>query len=182
VRLECGQSIALRPPIAEDAPSIAKYANDRNVWIQLRDAMPHPYSLQDAVDWLGRNLEQDPVSMFAIECEGEAIGGISLVPGTDIERRSAELGYWVGAPYWGRGIATAAVTRICRYAFEELDMLRVFATPMTSNATSRRVLEKAGFQLEGIMRRCFVKDGAVCDAALYARIALSQMHRPSASG
>lgn len=144
--------------------------------------MPHPYSLQDAVDWLGSNLEQDPVLTFAIECEGEAIGGIGLVPGTDIERRSAELGYWVGAAYWGRGIATAAVTRICRYAFEELDMLRVFATPMTGNAASRRVLAKAGFQLEGIMRRCFVKDGAVVDAALYARISLSQMHHPSSSG
>jgi ribosomal-protein-alanine N-acetyltransferase len=151
------------------------------VWLNLRDAMPYPYSLQDAVDWLGSNLEQDPVLTFAIECEGEAIGGIALIPGTDIECRSAELGYWVGAAYRGRGIATAAVTRICRYAFEELGMLRVFATPMIANAASKRILEKAGFQLEGIMRSCFVKDGAVLDAALFARVAPSQK-RQSTSG
>ncbi|HEY3676343.1 MAG TPA: GNAT family N-acetyltransferase [Candidatus Tumulicola sp.] len=182
MRLECGQSIALRPPATHDAASIAKLANDRSVWINLRDAMPHPYSLQDAVGWIESTLEQDPIVTFAIECEGEAIGGIGLVPGTDIERRSAELGYWLGTSYWGRGIASAAVTRICRYAFQELRLVRVFATPMTHNVASIRVLEKAGFGREGVMRACYVKDGLVRDAALYARIDDSHAQRPAGSG
>jgi ribosomal-protein-alanine N-acetyltransferase len=173
MRLECGESIALRLPRAKDAAAIARHANDRNVWLNLRDAMPHPYSLADAIEWLGSHLEQRPVLTFAIECEGEVVGAVGLIPGTDIERRTAELGYWLGSAYWGRGIATAAVTRICRYAFDELDMLRVFATPMTGNVASRRVLEKAGFGLEGIMRRCYIKDNVVRDAALYARIRVS---------
>jgi [ribosomal protein S5]-alanine N-acetyltransferase len=167
-RLDCGGSIVLRAPAMADAPAIAKHANDRAVWINLRDAMPHPYSLEDATEWLGRNLEQQPVLMFTIEYAGEAVGAISLVTGTDIERRSAELGYWVGTAYSNRGIATAAVTRISTYAFQELELLRIFATPMTQNIASRRVLEKAGFELEGIMRRCYVKDGQIRDAALYA--------------
>jgi RimJ/RimL family protein N-acetyltransferase len=169
MRLDCGQSIVLRPPVPADAPAIASYANDRNVWINLRDAMPHPYSLDDAVWWLSRNCAQDPVLTFAIELEGEAVGAIGLVPGSDIERRSAELGYWIGASLWGRGIATAAVNAITSYGFSHLGLLRIFATPMRENAASRRVLEKAGFALEGIMRQCFVKDGRVRDAALYAR-------------
>jgi RimJ/RimL family protein N-acetyltransferase len=132
--------------------------------------MPHPYTHDDAVQFLNAHLEQHPTLMFVIDREGEAIGAISLVPGTDIERRSAELGYWLGAAYWGHGITTAAVKRICRYAFDELDLLRVFATPMETNLSSKRVLEKAGFSIEGIMRSCFVKDGQVCDAALYAKV------------
>ncbi len=160
----------LRPPLLEDADAVAKYANDRRIWINLRDAMPHPYSVDDAKAWLGGNIDQDPVLTFTIDLDGEAIGAISLVPGSDIERYSAELGYWLGAAHWGRGIATAAVDRICLYAFEDLAFLRVFATPMTSNRSSKRVLEKAGFLLEGVMRSCFVKDGQVRDANLYARI------------
>jgi [ribosomal protein S5]-alanine N-acetyltransferase len=170
MRLDCGHSVVLRPPLLADANAIAKHANDRRIWINLRDAMPHPYSVDDAVAWLGSNIDQNPVELFTIDLDGEAIGAIGLVPGSDIERRSAELGYWLGAAHWGRGIATAAVHRICRYAFEDLDLLRIFATPMASNRSSKRVLEKAGFELEGVMRSCFVKDGQVCDAALYAKV------------
>jgi RimJ/RimL family protein N-acetyltransferase len=173
-QLDCGDSIVLRAPLLSDAAAIARHANDRNVWLNLRDAMPHPYTLNDAQQWLESMREQDPVSIFAIDRDGEAIGAISLVLGTDIERRSAELGYWVGATCWGRGIATAAVRRICDYAFADLALLRVFATPMTGNAGSKRVLEKARFSLEGVMRSCYVKDDTIVDAALYARIAPSQ--------
>jgi ribosomal-protein-alanine N-acetyltransferase len=172
-QLDCGDAIVLRAPLLSDAGAIATHANDRKIWINLRDAMPHPYTLNDAEQWLGSMPDQDPVSMFAIDRDGEAIGAIGLVLGTDIERRSAELGYWIGSAFWGRGIATAAVRRICDYAFADLDLVRVFATPMTGNAPSKRVLEKAGFSLEGIMRSCYVKDDTIVNAALYARIAPS---------
>lgn len=108
---------------------------------------------------------------FIIEVDGEAAGGVGLTLGDDIERCSAEVGYWLGSEYWGRGIATAALSRICRYAFDELGLLRVFATPIVWNPASFRVLEKAGFYREGIMRNACIKDGTVTDMVLYAKMA-----------
>jgi RimJ/RimL family protein N-acetyltransferase len=138
--------------------------------MNLRDLMPHPYSVDDAYAWIGMVQHQECRTSFIIDVNGEAIGGIGLVPGTDIERCSAEVGYWLGETYWGRGIATAALQRICRYAFEDLGLRRVFATPILWNPGSFRVLEKAGFEKEGLMRNACIKDGNLMDMALYARI------------
>lgn len=161
----------MRAPRLNDAASLAKHANSRDVWINLRDGLPHPYSLNDAVTWIGSIKDQQPRVSFIIDVDGEAIGGIGFVLGSDIERRSAEVGYWLGVSHWGRGIATAALERICQYGFEELGLLRIFATPIVWNPASFRVLEKAGFEREGIMRSACVKDGKVADMALYAKIA-----------
>ena len=87
--------MSLRAPGLSDEESLAKYANDRNVWINLRDHMPHPYAVADATQWLERVVHQDPRTSFIIDLDGEAIGGIGLVLGTDIERCSAEVGYWL---------------------------------------------------------------------------------------
>jgi RimJ/RimL family protein N-acetyltransferase len=144
--------------------------NNREIWINLRDRLPHPYALRDAHAWLQSVEREDPRVSFVMDLDREVVGGIGLVVGTDIERCSAEVGYWVAAEYSGRGIATAAIRRICRYAFEELSLLRVFATPIAWNAASSRVLEKAGFQREGTMRSACIKDGKVMDMLLYARV------------
>ncbi len=168
--LRCNDRVTLRAPQPSDAHALAKHANDREIWINLRDRMPHPYSLADANEWLRSIQHEDPRVTFMIDLDGEAIGGIGLVLGSDIERCSAEVGYWVGAEHWGYGIATAAVSRICRYAFEDLDVLRVFATPIAWNPASARVLEKAGFQLEGTMRSACIKDGKVMNMLLYAKV------------
>jgi len=144
--------------------------NNREIWINLRDRLPHPYSLRDAHAWLQSVEREDPRVSFVIDLGGEVIGGIGLVLGSDIERCSAEVGYWIAAEHWGRGIATAAIRRICRYAFEDLSLLRVFATPIAWNAASSRVLEKAGFQREGTMRSACIKDGKVVDMLLYAKV------------
>lgn len=154
----------------EDAPSLAIHANNRAIWKNLRDRMPHPYSLSDARAWIARVEHEEPRTSFVIDINGEAVGGISLVLGSDIERCSAEVGYWLGETYWGRGIITSALRRICAYAFEDLLLERVFATPIVWNPASVRVLEKAGFEREGLMRRAGIKDGVVVDMALYARI------------
>jgi ribosomal-protein-alanine N-acetyltransferase len=154
-----------------DAESIAKHANDRRVWINLRDHLPNPYAVEDATHWIASVQEQVPRVSFTIDVGGEAVGGIGLVIGTDIERRSAEVGYWLGAEHWGKGIATTALRRVCEYAFQELGMLRVFATPLAWNPASNRVLEKAGFQREGTMRNACIKDDKIVDMFLYARIA-----------
>jgi len=168
--LDCGDSIVLRRPQAGDATSLAKHANNRSVWINLRDRMPHPYSVDNAYAWIGTVEHQEPRTSFIIDVNGEAVGGIGLVLGTDIERCSAEVGYWLGESYWGRGIATAALRRICAYAFEDLGLQRVFATPIVWNPASFKVLEKAGFEREGLMRNACIKDGKLMDMALYAKV------------
>jgi RimJ/RimL family protein N-acetyltransferase len=153
---------------AADAASLARHANDRQVWLNLRDLFPHPYTLEDAEWYIARVAEEAPVTRFAIDVDGEAVGSVGLILGSDIERRSAEIGYWLGRAYWGRGITSAAVAAVTDYAFRELDLLRVFAVPFAHNAASVRVLEKAGYQREGTMRCSAVKAGVILDQYLYA--------------
>lgn len=160
----------LRPPRPGDAASLARHANDREIWLNLRDRFPHPYALSDAEAYIARVHEgaQDPVTAFAIEVGGEVAGGITLMPGHDIERVSAELGYWLGRAHWGRGVVTDAVRAVTGHAFATLGLRRVFAVPFAHNAASRRVLEKAGYVREGTMRRSAIKDGVLLDQHLYA--------------
>lgn len=147
-------------------------ANDREVWKTVRDAFPHPYARGDAERWIAYNETLAPVINFAIECEGRAVGGAGLVIGSDVHRRTAEIGYWIGRAWWGRGLATAAVCALTEHAFVELGLVRVFAGVFAHNAASVRVLEKSGYEREGLMRAWAFKDGAHVDALLYARIAL----------
>ncbi|MGB8965945.1 MAG: GNAT family protein [Candidatus Cybelea sp.] len=183
LKLSCNRLALLRSPAMAEAESLYKHANNRDVWITLRDGMPYPYSPEDAVRWVERVQDQQPRVSFVIDLNGEAIGAIGLVLGCDIERCSAEVGYWLGADHWGRGIATAALQRICRYAFEDLGLLRVFATPIVWNPASFRVLEKAGFEREGIMRNACIKDGKVMDMALYGKVREEvEVERQSESG
>lgn len=158
----------LRPPRPGDAASLARHANDREIWLNLRDRFPHPYAVSDAEAYIARVGAQDPVTAFAIEVDGEAAGGITLMPGHDIERVSAEVGYWLGRAFWGRGIVTDALRATTDHAFAHLGLHRVFAVPFVRNAASRRVLEKAGYVREGTMRRSAIKDGELLDQDLYA--------------
>lgn len=155
---------------SDDAKSIARYANNRKIWLNLRDAFPSPYALADAEAFITRATQSVPGTFFAIATETEAIGSIALTLGQDVHRFTAELGYWLGEPFWGRGITAQAVRAICRYAFEELGLNRIFAEPYITNPASARVLEKAGFICEGVLRANAVKDGRVLDQLLYARV------------
>lgn len=154
----------------DDAKSIARYANNRKIWLNLRDAFPSPYALANAEAFITRATQSVPGTFFAIATETEAIGSIALTPGQDVHRFTAELGYWLGEPFWGRGIMAQAVRAICRYAFEEIGLHRIFAEPYITNPASARVLEKAGFICEGVLRASAVKDGRVLDQLLYARV------------
>jgi [ribosomal protein S5]-alanine N-acetyltransferase len=154
-----------------DAPSIAASANDRRIWLQLRDLFPHPYALVDAETYIAHVGALDPPLSFAIVVEGRAVGGVGLSLMSDVNRCSAEIGYWLGAEYWGRGIGTEAVRLVTAWGFKAHRLLRIFATPFADNGASRRVLEKSGFRLEGTMRCSAVKDGRVRAQALYARLA-----------
>jgi [ribosomal protein S5]-alanine N-acetyltransferase len=165
-----GSRCIVRPFRAADAPSIAAVANDRRIWLQLRDLFPHPYVLSDAEAYIARVGVIDPPRSQAIVVDECAVGGVGLELLTDVNSRTAELGYWIGVEYWGRGIATEAVRLVTAWAFSAHGLLRIFAQPFAENRASRRVLEKAGYVLEGTMRRSAVKDGMVRDQCLYARL------------
>lgn len=162
----------LRPWRASDAADTARFANNERIARNLRDVFPFPYSLDDAKDFIGSCLEAGEERQLcrAIEVDGRAVGSISVFLGSDVYRRSAELGYWLAEEYWGRGIMTAAVGQICREAFRRFNIVRIHAEPFEDNAASRRVLEKAGFALEGILRRRAVKNGQVHDSCMYALV------------
>ena len=165
-----GARCVVRPFVVADAASVASVANDRRIWLQLRDLFPHPYRLTDAEAWIGYVRSLDPPHALAIVVDGMAVGAVGLELMADVNRRSAEIGYWLGTAYWGLGIATDAVTLVTDWAFRALRPLRIFAQPFARNAASCRVLEKAGYALEGIMRSSAVKDGAVLDQCMYARL------------
>jgi len=154
----------------EDAASIAKYANNKKIWINLRDAFPHPYTMVTAKAFLSNAMRMNPRLYFAIASDHEAIGSIGLMPGNDVHRFTAELGYWLAEPFWGKGIMTNAVRALSEYAFGELGLHRIFAEPYTTNAASARVLEKSGFALEGVIRASVFKDGRILDQYLYAKL------------
>lgn len=160
----------MRPFVTADATSIAVAANDRRIWLQLRDLFPHPYHLADAEAWISHVRSLYPPRALAIVVEERAVGAVGLELMVDVNRRCAEIGYWLGAAYWGRGIATEAVTLVTDWAFRALGALRIFAQPFARNVASRRVLEKTGYALEGIMRCSAVKAGAVLDQCMYARL------------
>ena len=153
---------------ADDAESLATHANNRKIWQNLRDGFPHPYSIEDANTFIQRAINASPETMYAICVEGSAAGGIGFSLHSDIERISAEIGYWLGESYWGRGIVTEAVNAVTKYAMEKHGLLRVYAVPFEANKASHRVLEKSGYRLEGRMRKSAIKDGKVIDQLMYA--------------
>ena len=147
------------------------HANNRNIWINLRDRFPHPYTRGDGQAFIKLARRMEPESFFAIAVDGTAVGGIGFVPQQDVERTSAEVGYWLGEPFWGRGIVGEALVAITEYAIHKHGFTRLYALPFAHNHASCRVLEKAGYQLEARLRRSAIKEGQVIDQLQYAFIA-----------
>jgi [ribosomal protein S5]-alanine N-acetyltransferase len=160
----------IRPWCGADAAALVKYANNRKTWLNLRDAFPHPYTEASAAAFLEMAGRESPTTVFAIATREEAIGSIGISLNRDVHRLTAEMGYWLGEPFWGKGLMTEAVARFTEYALEHFQLLRIYAEPYASNANSCRVLEKAGYVLEGRMRSSAIKDGRTLDQFLYARI------------
>ena len=160
----------LRPWRASDAPALAEAADNPRIAANLRNAFPSPYTCADAQGFIRDCLEREgPRQMCrANEVDGAAAGSIGVFLGADVYEKSAELGYWLAEPYWNRGILTAAVREICRAAFAAFDIVRIYAEPFAHNLASRRVLEKAGFTCEGVMRRGVWKNGQFHDYCMYA--------------
>lgn len=153
-----------------DEPSLVRHANNRKVWMNLRDRFPHPYTLQDAEQWLRLVHAAVPEANFAIAVDGLAAGGIGFALQEDVHRRSAEIGYWLGEEFWGRGIMTEAVRAVTAHAFATYDLCRIYAGVFEWNPASMRLLEKAGYSCEGRLRKSVTKDGKTLDQFLYAVI------------
>lgn len=145
-------------------------ANNRKIWINLRDRFPHPYTKNDGQLFIRASRKMQPETNFAIAVGGDAVGGAGFHLQADVDRVSAEIGYWLGEAYWGRGITTDALVALTRYAIDTHGLTRVFALPFAYNAPSCRVLEKAGYVLEARLRRSAVKDGQVVDQFQYAYV------------
>ena len=162
------ESCSVRSFCDSDAAELARHADNRKVWLQLRDRFPHPYTIDDARGFIAFARGADPETAFAVTVGDLPVGSIGAVLREDVERCSAEVGYWLGEAYWGRGIATRALVAFTRFAFAAYGVERLFAVPLAANTASCRVLEKVGYRLEGRMRRSAVKDGVVQDQLLYA--------------
>jgi RimJ/RimL family protein N-acetyltransferase len=162
------KTCAVRSWSIGDVAALARHANNRRIWMNLRDAFPHPYTEHHAREFIRAVRVRQPETTFAIEVAGEAIGSVGYVLHSDVERVSAEIGYWLAEPFWGKGIATDALTAVTAHAVATHGLTRIYAVPFAWNTASCRVLEKAGYVLEARLRRSAIKDGSITDQFQYA--------------
>lgn len=156
----------------EDADALCQLLNNKNILDNLRDGIPYPYTKKDAEEFITAMLAADKTKTFAfaITADNKVVGSVGVFRCDNIHFRTAELGYYIGEAYWGKGIGTSAVMQVCRYVFENTDIIRIFAEPFAYNKASCRVLEKAGFQFEGVLRNNAVKNGRVLDMRMYSLV------------
>ncbi|MDA8692522.1 GNAT family N-acetyltransferase [Saprospiraceae bacterium] len=165
------KEIQLRRLRKSDIFQIAKLANNKKVWDNLRDFIPYPYTESDAVFFVTLTEKENPEQTFGIITdEDELCGVIGLVIQSDVYRLSAEIGYWVGEEYWGRGIATKAIGLITHYGFEKLNLERIHTGVYDFNIASMKALGKNGYQKEGVFRNSVIKNGNICDEHRYAKL------------
>ncbi len=164
------QEIKIRLLEQSDASQLAILANNKNVWDNLRDYIPHPYSEDDAVFFINLTKKQDPSQSFGITYNGELCGVISLIVQQDVYKKSGEIGYWIGEPYWGKGIASRAVGLITEYGFLNLNLIRIYTGVYEYNTASMKVLEKNGYIKEGIFQKAVIKNDQVIDEHRYCKL------------
>ena len=162
--------IEIRKWKLSDAADLAKAISNLKVQNNLRDGLPYPYTEKDAAEYIDAMLtaDENDTFAFAIVCDGKAVGSIGAFRQKNVHRLTAELGYYVSEEYWGKGIATQAVKAVCEYVFKETDIVRIYAEPFAYNSASCKVLEKAGFEFEGILRSNAIKNGKIVDMKMYS--------------
>ena len=167
--MSVAEAVILKRLTAADTETMARLANNKKIWDRVRDLFPHPYTLSDAQAFIKRTEEESPAHTFGIvNQENQLYGVIGLVPNDDVYRIGSELGYWIGEPYWGLGIASRAVAQMIQYGFDKLQLQRIYAGVFDFNQASMRVLEKNGFIREGIRRKAVIKNGQIHDEHHYA--------------
>lgn len=160
--------IELRPWKMTDLDNLVRYANNWNIAKNMTDKFHFPYSIENGRAFIEFATKDDPIHIFAIDIDGQAIGGIGIHPQEDIHRKNAELGYWLAEPFWGQGIISKLINRVVDIAFENYDIDRVFARPFGTNIASQKVLEKNQFILECKLDKVIIKDGVQIDELIYA--------------
>ena len=158
----------LRPWNISDLDSLVKYANNWNIAKNLTDKFPFPYSENSGRAFIEFATKDDPIHIFAIDINGQAVGGIGIHPQDDIHRKNAELGYWLAEPFWGKGVISNAVKQSVYFAFDTFHIARVFSRPFGTNLASQKVLEKNGFVLEGRFEKVLFKNNEYLDELIYA--------------
>lgn len=166
--MEC----SIRPWRLDDAPNLAEALNNKKIHDNLRDGLPFPYTVEHAEGFITAMLNSAPdkTYAFAITIDDKVIGSIGVFRQENIHRLTAEMGYYIAEPYWGRGLGTSAVKQVCQYIFTHTDIIRIFAEPFADNYASCRILEKAGFTCEGVLRKNAIKNGTIRDMKMYSFI------------
>lgn len=161
--------VSIRQWKKEDCGALAAIANNKNIWINVRDRFPHPYTIKDALNWIEFTSQQKPVQSLAVCYRGAVAGSIGVTIRDDVYRKSIEVGYFIGEAYWGLGIATKAVELMTNLIREHFDVVRVYAEVFEHNTASMRVLEKNGFHLEGIRKKAVIKNNVIMDDHVWVR-------------
>lgn len=164
------QGFTLREWRTGDVAALQHHADNSKIYDYLLDIFPHPYTMENAVEWVDMMLNQDPLLVFVIDIGDELAGVVGITMRVDVYRKAPLIGYWLGEAYWGRGIMTQAVRLVVGYAFANLDITRLQAGIFSTNPASMRVLEKAGFVKEGIARSAIFKNGMVLDEHCYGLV------------
>jgi RimJ/RimL family protein N-acetyltransferase len=151
-----------------DAQSIAENLNNLNIWNNVRDYLPFPYTEKDGEEFISAVLSYQMGIQRAITVDGKAVGSIGAFPKTDVERICCELGYWLGETYWNQGITTEAVKQFTNYLFVNHDFIKIYAPVFDFNIASQKVLQKAGFEREAVLKQAAVKNGKVIDLHYYS--------------
>lgn len=160
-------NIQLRPWNLDDLDRLVQLANNPKIAANLMDRFPYPYTREAGESFINMAMSGHPASVLAIKLDGEVVGGIGVHPQLDVYRKNAELGYWLAEEYWGKGIITEAIRLIVPYAFENFDIVRIYARPFGGNIASQKVLEKNGFHLEATLKGTFFKNGIYLDELIY---------------
>lgn len=158
----------LRPWHISDLDSLVENANNPNIAKFMTNGFPHPYTPENGKAFIAMATKDEPIHIFAIDVNGKAVGGVGIHPQSDILCKNAELGYWLGENYWGKGIVTKAIKQITDFAFKTYDINRIYARPFGNNLASQHVLEKCGFKLEAKIEKNIFKNGEYLDELIYA--------------
>ena len=163
-------AVTIRTWTLEDLPNLVLYANNINVWNNMRNYFPYPYTEEIGKAWLEETVKAVPIVNLAIDLDGQAIGGIGLILNSDVYVMSAEISYWIGEPFWGMGITTEAIRQMVEYTFYYYDVVRLYSEVFETNKSSMRVLEKNGFYLEGVRRKAVLKNSILMDDYIWVKL------------
>ena len=164
-------NVVLREWKKSDAAALAKIANNKKIWDNVRDRLPYPYTKKDAKEWLALVKKQkQPVTTFCVEADGNLAGSIGFTIKEDVYRKNAEIGYFIDEEYWGKGIATEAIRQMVDYIQKKIDVIRIYAEVFDYNKPSMKVLEKNGFYLECIRKKAAIKNDVIVDDYVWVKL------------